>query len=207
MPLPERNHLRQFLLFVFVLLIPCFAVWTVLSARLATPVIGLCNIILSHWFPDIVNVVYQQGADALLMTHFDQVDGLLVPAAEGDVGLGFRLNTRILSYSIPFYAALHFATEKEHYFASFFWGLLWLYTGFLMGLLCLSLKELMVTLGSVFLDQPGVLVPGADAIGIAYQLNILIVPTLAPALIWAWQSRDTPLLRGFIPAQTGSVDA
>lgn len=204
MPPPERNHLRHFLLFVFTLLIPCFAVWTVLSAQLATPVIGLCHVILSNWFPDIVNVVYQQGADALLMTRFDQVDGLLVPAADGDAGLGFRMNTRILSYSIPFYAALHFATEKKHYLASFCWGLLWLYPCFVVGLLCLSLKELMVTLGGVFLEQPGVLVPGADTIGITYQLSILIIPTLAPALIWAWQSRNTPLLRGFLPVKTGT---
>lgn len=206
MPLPERNHLRQFLLFVFVLLIPCFAVWTMLSAQLATPVIGLCNVILSNWFPDVVNVVYQQGADALLMTRFDQVDGQLVAAVDDEAGLGFRMNTRILSYSIPFYAALHFATEKKDYVANFCWGILLLFPCFLLGLLCLSLKELMVNLGTVFMDQPGVLVPGADTIGIAYQLSILIVPTLAPALIWAWQSRDTPLLRAFLPDDSGDTD-
>ena len=47
MRLPEPNHLRQFLLFVFALLIPCFALWSFFSAALVTPVIGLappgCN--------------------------------------------------------------------------------------------------------------------------------------------------------------------
>jgi hypothetical protein len=198
MPLPEQNHLRQFLLFVFVLLIPCFALWSFLGAALATPVIGLAHLILSNWFPDIVNVVYQDGADAMLMTRLDQVNGQLVKTDVADAGLGFKVNTRIISYSIPFYAALHFATEKRDYLANFFWGLLVIYPFILLGLVSICLKDLMVSFGSTFLEQPGVFVPGADVIGIAYQLNVLLVPTLVPILVWAWQSRQTPLLRGML---------
>ena len=141
MPLPERHHLLQFVLFVFVLLIPCFALWSFLSAALVTPVIGLANLILSHWFPDIVNVVYQQGADAMLMTRLDEIDGQLVPTDVTDAGLGFKANTRIVSYSIPFYAALHFATEKKDYLANFFWGLLAIYPFILLGLISICMKE------------------------------------------------------------------
>jgi len=190
---PERNHLRQFLIFVFVLLAPCFALWSAIGAQLATPVIGLTNLILGHWFPEVVKVVYQEGADAILMTYFDQVGGRLVHAAETGESIGFVLNIRILTYSIPFYAALHFATEKEEYLAGFIWGVLLLYPFILLGLLCLAMKDLMVNLGPAFLDQPGVFVPGADLIGILYQLSVLIIPTLAPACIWVWQSRETQL--------------
>ena len=200
MPLPERHHLRQFLLFVFVLLIPCFALWSFLSAALVTPVIGLANLILSHWFPDIVNVVYQQGADAMLMTRLDEINGQLVPTDVTDAGLGFKANTRIVSYSIPFYAALHFATEKKDYLANFFWGLLAIYPFILLGLISICLKDLMAGFGTIFLDQPGVPVPGPGLIGISYQLSVLIVPTLLPVAVWAWQSRDTPLLRGLLEA-------
>ena len=200
MPLPERHHLLQFVLFVFVLLIPCFALWSFLSAALVTPVIGLANLILSHWFPDIVNVVYQQGADAMLMTRLDEIDGQLVPTDVTDAGLGFKANTRIVSYSIPFYAALHFATEKKDYLANFFWGLLAIYPFILLGLISICLKDLMAGFGTIFLDQPGVPVPGPGLIGISYQLSVLIVPTLLPVAVWAWQSRDTPLLRGLLEA-------
>ena len=200
MPLPERHHLLQFVLFVFVLLIPCFALWSFLSAALVTPVIGLANLILSHWFPDIVNVVYQQGADAMLMTRLDEIDGQLVPTDVTDAGLGFKANTRIVSYSIPFYAALHFATEKKDYLANFFWGLLAIYPFILLGLISICMKDLMVGFGTIFLDQPGVPVPGPGLIGISYQLSVLIVPTLLPVAVWAWQSRDTPLLRGLLEA-------
>jgi hypothetical protein len=198
MPLREHNHLRQFLLLVFVLLIPCFALWSFLSASLVTPVIGLTHLILTNWFPDIVNVVYQQGADATLLTRFDEVNGQLIPSGIADAGLGFRTNTRIVSYSIPFYATLHFATDKKNYLTSFLWGLAILYPFILLGLVSTCMKDLMVILGPVFLDQPGVLMPGADVIGIMFQLSVLIVPTLMPVVIWAWQSRETPLLQGLL---------
>ncbi len=198
MPLPEQNHLRHFLLFVFALLIPCFALWSFFSAALVTPVIGLAHMILSNWFPDIVNVVYQEGADAILMTRLDQVNGQLVPTDVVDEGLGFKANTRIVSYSIPFYAALHFATEKKEYLGKFFWGVLVLYPFILLGFVSVLLKDLMVNFGNTFLQQPDVLMPGADTIAIAYQLNVLLVPTLVPIIIWASQNRQSPLLRAVL---------
>ena len=33
---------------------------------------------------------------------------------------------------------------------------------------------------------------------LAYQLNVLIVPTLAPIAVWAWQSRDSDLFRAVL---------
>jgi len=204
MPRPERHDLRQFLLFAFVLLIPCFAIWSFLSAALVTPVIGLVHLLLSHWFPDIVNVVYQQGADMVLMTRLDQVGGQWVPAATDSEGLGFRINTRIITYSIPFYMTLHFATDKKHYLANLFWGLLILFPFIWLGLVCICLKDLMINVGSVFLEQPGVFVPGPAVIGIFYQLSVLIVPTLLPVIIWAWQSRETQLLRNLLPASAAA---
>ncbi len=207
MPPPERNHLRQFLLFVFVLLIPCFALWSFFSVALVTPVIGLAHLILSNWFPDIVNVVYQQGADVMLMTRLDNIDGELVTTDVADAGLGFKINAKIVSYSIPFYAALHFATEKKNYLVTFMWGLLVLYPFILLGVVSICLKDLMVSFGSTFLDQPGVMVPGADVIGIVYQLSVLIIPTLLPVMVWAWQSRHTPLLKGLFLSQASTDDS
>lgn len=189
--------MRQFLIFIFVLLLPCFALWTVASAALAIPAIGFVNTILTAWFPAVVNGLYVDGAEALLMTEFGELNGKLVSLDETDYRLGFKVNTRILSYSIPFYAALHFATQKQAYMGKFFWGLLVLYPLMVFGLLCLCLKELMVNLGATFFSQADIFVPHANVIAILYQLNVLIIPTLAPALLWAWQSRDTPLLAGF----------
>ena len=202
----EQAHLRQFLLFVFVLLIPCFALWTVASVSLATPAIGLVSMILTGWFPDVVNGLFVQGPEALLMTEFGELNGKLIPLAQSEYRLGFKMDTRILSYSIPFYTALHFSTPRQDYLGNFFWGLLILYLLIVFGLLCLCLKELMVNLGAAFFDQPDVFVPDANVIGVLYQLNVLIIPTLAPAVLWVWQNRETPLLKGlFVIGSTATT--
>ena len=192
--------MRQFLLYVFVLLIPCFALWTVASVPLALPAIGFVNTVLTHWFPDVVHLLYVDGDKALLMTEFGERGGQLIPLAEAEYRLGFELNPRILSYSLPFYTALHFATQKTEYLNSYVYGLLILYPLMAIGLLCLCLKELMVGLGTDFLVQPGVFVPNPNVIGLTYQLSVLIVPTLGPAFIWLVQSRNSPLLKDSLAA-------
>lgn len=196
--MPEQHQIRQFLLFVFTLLIPTFALWTVASGPLAQPAIGFVNMVLTNWFPDVVNMLYVNGNEALLMTEFGEKDGKLIPLAEAEYRLGFQVNSRILSYSLPFYTALHFATQKKEYLNSYVYGLLILYPLMAIGLLCLCLKELMVNLGSHFFDQGDVFVPEANFIALTYQLSVLIVPTLGPAAIWLWQSKDSPLLQGVL---------
>jgi len=191
--LPENQHLRQFLLFVFALIIPCFALWTVAADAIAMPVVGLANIILGAWFPDVVDVLRFHSSDVVLLTQFGELDGKPVPPEQAEYQLGFSVNPAILSYSLPFYATLHFATPKEDYLESFFWGVLLLYPLILLGLISLCLKDLMLQLGPLFMEQPGVFIPHGNIIALAYQLNVLIVPTVAPIAVWAWQSRDTPL--------------
>jgi hypothetical protein len=191
----DQHHVRQFLIYVFTLLIPCFALWTVVSGLLSIPATGMINMILTAWFPDVVNALYVDGANALLLTEFGENNGQLIPLSEAEYRLGFHVNTRILSYSLPFYTALHFATQKKEYLASYIHGVFILYPFIIFGLLCLCLKELMVNLGANFFGQSGVFVPNANLIGILYQLSVLIVPTLAPAILWIWQSRNSPLLQ------------
>ena len=196
--------MRQFLLFVFTLLIPFFALWTIASAPIALPAIGIAGMLLTNWFPDVVNALYASGSEAILMTEFGESAGQLIPLREAEYRLGFEVNTQILSYSLPFYTALHFATEKKTYLADYLWGVLMLYVLFVFGLVCLCLKELMVNVGAPFFNQPGALVPYAEVIAIAYQFSVLIVPTLAPAALWIWQSKDSQLLEGVF---TKTVDS
>lgn len=192
--------MRQFLLYVFVLLVPCFVVWTVLGGLLATPAVGWIGLCLKNWFPMVVEALYIDGANALLMTQFGEKNGAPAPLAQSEHQLGFTINTMTVTYSLPFYTALHFATQRDDYFVSYIYGLVILYLMLTIGILCLCLKELMINLGGTFLEQPDTLVPAANVIALLYQFNVLIVPTLAPALIWVWQGRKTPLLRSSLAA-------
>ncbi|MEP4149408.1 MAG: exosortase H-associated membrane protein [Halioglobus sp.] len=205
MPLPPDNNLRQFLLFAFALIIPCFALWTVAMGYIAMPAVGLADMILAGWFPEVVDGVNFQGGKAVLMTHFGELNGAPVPPGQSEYQLAFLINPGILSYSLPFYATLHFATAKDEYLVSFMTGIFILYPLVLVGLLSLCLKELMINLGSLFMEQSGV--PNGTFIALFYQLNVLIVPTVAPIALWAWQSRDTALLRGIVNLGPASREA
>jgi hypothetical protein len=193
--MPEEHPLRKFLLRVFVLLLPCFALWSFASDWLAMPAIGFSNMILTDWLPDIVRGVLTRGPDAVVVTQFGQLNDQLVSAYEAGDALAFVLNTRILSYSIPFYAALHFALAGDKLWSRFFQGCLALYALLVFGLVSLALKELMVNLGTVFVEHPAAAIPHPNVIAVLYQLNVLIIPTLAPILIWAWQNREADLFR------------
>ena len=193
--MPEQPHMRQFLLYAFVLMVPSFIVWTTVGGSLATPAIGLVSQCLSNWFPTVGDALYLDGTNALLMTRFGENNGEAVPLAGAEYQLGFRVNPMIVTVSVPFYTVLHFATQRDTYLGPYLYGLIFLYLLIIFGLLCLCLKELMVNLGGTFFGQPDAFVPNANVIGILYQFNVLIVPTLAPAIIWIWQGRNTPLLK------------
>ena len=192
----EQHLMRQFLLLVFALLVPAFMLWTVVAPLIAIPAIGFVNIVMPVWYPDIVNSVLVDNYHAVLMTEFGEHNGQPVPAAQSEYRLGFELDTRILSYSLPFYTALHFATPKSDYLGTYIAGLLVLYPLIVIGVVALCLRELMFALGPLFLEQPDASVPNAEIIGLVYQFSVLIVPTLAPCCIWLWQSRDSALLAG-----------
>ncbi|TGD71508.1 hypothetical protein E4634_17800 [Mangrovimicrobium sediminis] len=191
----QDNALRQFLLFAFVLLLPCFALWTLAANPLAMPAVGLVDMLLKAWFPTIVDGLIFHGSDTVLLTNFGELNGVAVPPEQSEYQLAFAINPGILSYSFPFYATLHFATQKKHYLGSFITGLCVLFPLFLLGLLSLCLKELMVNLGQIFFRQEGVFVPNGNLIALFYQLNVLIVPTIAPIALWIAQNRETTLLR------------
>lgn len=193
--MPEQHYLRQFVLLAFALLIPCFALWAAINGWLALPAIGFTNILLTDWLPDIVQGVYVHGDQALLVTRFGEIDGRLVEVGQAGEAIAFLIDHRILSYSMPFYTALHFATPGERSLGSYFAALPVLYALFVVGLVCLGLKDLMLNLGTLFLEHTEMTPSGANAIALLYQLNVLVVPTLAPIMLWAWQSRSTPMLR------------
>lgn len=194
--MPRDHALRQFLLFAFALILPCFALWTVAARPMAMPVVGLADMILKAWFPGVVDGLVFHGTDTVLLTRFGELNGVAVPPDQSEYQLAFAINPGILSYSFPFYATLHFATQKKEYLTGFITGVLILYPLFLIGLVSMCMKELLINLGKLFYDQPDVWIPNGNLIALFYQLNVLIVPTIAPISLWIWQNRDTPLLRG-----------
>ncbi|MEQ8263387.1 exosortase H-associated membrane protein [Pseudohaliea sp.] len=183
---------------VLLLLVPAFAAWYLLGAVLAAPAVWLVSEILPAWLPALVASVYLDGATMTVVSSLGEAGGSFLPAEQAGGALGFRIDSRVLSYSMPFFAALHFATPLPGRWERFARGLFVLWLLLVPGLISTALKDLMLTLGESFLAAPGT--PPADAVALAYQFNTLMVPPLAPILLWGWEARRSPAIQALFPA-------
>jgi hypothetical protein len=188
----KAPKLYKFVGKLFIWLIVWFMFWYFVSSVLAAPAVWLSEAILTFSLPDFVYEFSLIGSQAVLVSNFGELNGEIVSARLAGDHLAFLLNTQILTYSLPFYAALHFATNKGVKGIGLIWGLCALYLLLVIGMISICLKNLMVGLGPTFVD--GFSATGSF-IGVMFQFSTLMVPTLAPLLIWAWQSRNSSYLR------------
>ena len=107
----ERPLLR-FALTVLALLPACFVAWYFFGAFAAAPAVLIAKPVLTSWLPELIDTVYLQGTDLMVMSTLGEVDGQFMSAAAAGNQLGYPIDTRILSYSLPFFCALFFAIFK-----------------------------------------------------------------------------------------------
>jgi hypothetical protein len=157
----------------------------------------LADPLLSVWLGDSVASVALNGTEMLVISRYGENDGELMSAAVAGNQLGFPINTRTLSYSIPFFAALHFATPMRSGWDRFAWSLLLLWLLLAIGLVSTVLKDMMLSLGALFMENGRV--PPADLIALAYQFSTLMVPPLAPVILWAYSAKDSPTFLSLLP--------
>ena len=141
---------RRFFGFVVLLLPAAFIIWHALGSVVAAPVVWVAGELLRWWLPELVSEVTLDGTRMIIAAAVGELNGAILPTAQAGNQLGFQLDTRTLTYSIPFYAALHFATPMESTLERFARGLLFLWLLISIGLVCTALKDLMLTLGETF---------------------------------------------------------
>jgi hypothetical protein len=198
------HPLLRFLGLVVALLPACFVAWWYLGKLVAAPAVLLVKLALSAWLgSDVIASITLDGTDMLVLTNLGEAGGEIFSAEAAGNQLGFPIDTRVLSYSIPFYAALHFATPMPAPWERFARALLLLWLLLVVGLVSTALKDLMLGLGEYFLQLPGV--PPADAVALAYQFSTLMIPPLAPVVLWALGARDVPAFRALLPAGLGAT--
>ncbi len=201
--------LYRFIGLVILLMVPCFALWYALGALTAAPAVWLAQVALPWAFPAIIESVVLDQNKLMVFSQFGEIGNDVVALAEADYQLVFPQSVRLLSYSIPFYTALHFASSIEASLERYARSLLVLWVLMFVGFIAVALKDVMVAVGPL-LHQASALPPPA-VIGLLYQFSVLIVPTVAPILLWAWVVRDSPrwqaLLLGRQPPPTDSDSA
>jgi len=181
---------RQFVL-TLILMPITFGIWYAAGTLFAAPAVWLCDFLLSSAYPNIVEALGLQGVKVLARTQFGEDGGVIIAAAEAGNQIALEINTRLVSYSIAFYAALLMASNLKDAIYKFSIGLFWLWLIMAFGLASILGKDLLLVVGAPFLNAPGV--PPADLIALTYQFNVLLMPTLAPVCLWFWQLRGSPL--------------
>lgn len=181
---------RQFVL-TLILMPITFGIWYAAGPLFSAPAVWLCDMLMGMAYPGVLDSAGLKGIDMVALTQFGVVEGNIVTAQAAGNQIELEVNTRLVSYSIAFYAALLMASNLKDALFKFCIGLflLWLLMAF--GLASIMGKDLLVMVGAPFLESAGV--PPADLIALTYQFNVLLMPTLAPVCLWFWQLRGSPL--------------
>jgi len=181
---------RQFVL-TLILMPITFGIWYAAGSLFAAPAVWLTDFLMSSAYPNIVEAAGLQGAEMMVRTQFGEDGGVIMAATDAGNHIALDINTRLISYSIAFYAALLLASNLKDAMYKFCIGLFWLWLIMAFGLASILGKDLLLMAGTPFLDSTGV--PPADLIALIYQFNVLLMPTLAPVCLWFWQLRGSPL--------------
>ena len=116
---------RQFVLTLALMPIT-FGIWYAADTLFAGPAVWLCDVLLSFFYSDIVQGAGLQGATMLLTTQFGENNGVILSAQQAGNQIALEINTRLVSYSIAFYAALLAASNLQESITKFCIGLFWL---------------------------------------------------------------------------------
>ena len=181
---------RQFVL-TLILMPITFGIWYAAGPLFSAPAVWLCDMLMGMAYPGVLDSAGLKGIDMVALIQFGVVEGNIVTAQAAGNQIELEVNTRLVSYSIAFYAALLMASNLKDALFKFCIGLflLWLLMAF--GLASIMGRDLLVMVGAPFLESAGV--PPADLIALTYQFNVLLMPTLAPVCLWFWQLRGSPL--------------
>jgi hypothetical protein len=165
--------------------------WYAAGTLFAAPAVWVCDFIFGIAYAGIVDTTSLQGFEMAVLTQFGETEGAITSASQAGNQIVLEVNTRLVSYSIAFYAALLIASNLPDTLYKFCIGLFWLWIIMAFGLASILGKDLLLMVGRPFLESPGV--PPADLIALTYQFNVLLMPTLAPVCLWFWQLRGSPL--------------
>lgn len=186
-----HHPLHRFMLGVLVWLPVAFLVWYVTAPWHLAPITLATQGLLNWLVPDALLWLRLDGGNLVIASNFGQdASGTTVsPPIDGNA-LGFHVNPLIYCYSLPLLAALTLATPGDNKAQKLLWGLLALLPTELFSMAFSVLKVLAFDVGTAFLQQQGLDQWAADGIALGYQLGTLLLPMVAPLIIWISLHRD-----------------
>lgn len=181
------SPLGRFVLRVLLWLPICFAGWYFSSILWTLPVAEGGSLISRWWFPELIEGLYQNGNQLQVISAFAVSMPEHGPEAVGE--LMFSVNPLSYGYSIPLYTALVLAAPGEDAIRAARWlmATLLLFGLQIFGVMTNVLKILLLDLhaqSAAVLSLPGW---GNELLAIAYQFGYLILPPVAPIVLWVGQ--------------------
>lgn len=177
--------------FTIALLPIMFGLWFAAGSLLAGPGVWLANQLLTLWLPDAIAQAALDGTNMVVRTHFGELNGQITDAETAGYQLAVQINTRLVSYAMPFYAALLWASNLDNALEKFARGLFVIWLSMAFGLSAIALKDLMLVIGTPFMSNAAV--PSGTLIALCYQFSVLLMPSLIPVALWMWQLKGSPL--------------
>ncbi|MBD8526456.1 exosortase H-associated membrane protein [Pseudomarimonas arenosa] len=183
----SRSPLRPFVWSAALWLPACFTLWALSSSLLVFLVVSAMNWLLPALFPYAVTAVEQHGVVFEVVTTL-QTETL----ADGRVGVLVLTGTPLIyAWCLALYAGLVMATplERRQWLKQLAIGLAILSLVVLWGACFNVLKQLTFDagpLGAAVIERAGL---KPDLIALGYQFGYLILPPVAPIVLWIGQNQ------------------
>ena len=180
---PGVPPLARFVLTVLAWLPVAFAVWYVAAPVLLWPAAMLAEWVARAGFGDIVRSVEQMGATLAFTTSLRPGQAV----AGGRVGVD--VNMLLYSFGLPLFAALTLAARETGWPKLLLIGYAVLLPAVSFGVLADFLKNIAITAATQVISQTGFSAMQREAIAFSFQFGSLILPAVAPAVVWVLTHR------------------
>ena len=190
-----KKPLQRFILGVIIWFPITFFIWYITAGYHLAPIAWLSNQFFAAWMPDAVMWIKLQsdpiqGHILVLASNFGQnSSGQITSPPTGMDALGFHLNPLIYSYSLPLLYSLILASPEKEKWLKMIWATFLIIPTELFSMVFSILKTLTFDVGIAFQQQQGLEPITIDAIAIGYQAGTLIIPMVAPLIIWVAMHR------------------
>jgi len=184
--LADSDSLPRFVLRVIAWLPLTFAVWYLAAPLLVWPVALLAELFTRSTF-DWVKSVEQIGPLITFVTSLKPVEGANPAGVKAVVSV--ESNVLLFSFGLPMLAALMLAAREPHRVRMLLIGFVVLLPFQTFSVVADFLKNVAILAPPAVSSQTGINAFQREVIAFCYQFGTLILPTVAPAIVWVLMHR------------------
>jgi len=184
--LADSDSLSRFVLRVIAWLPLTFAVWYLAAPLLVWPVALLAELFTRSTF-DWVKSVEQIGPLITFVTSLKPVEGANPAGVKAVVSV--ESNVLLFSFGLPMLAALILAAREPHRVRMLLIGFVVLLPFQTFSVVADFLKNVAILAPPAVSSQTGINAFQREVIAFCYQFGTLILPTVAPAIVWVLMHR------------------